>query len=169
MFAIEKFISVLLSASCPNSGRHSFTEMGTQGNQILTIFLLGAGFVGFLFRASTYTPVVDRAKFEAAYITWVVSFCACVLFFTLNLLSEDQSKRPNTLSYMKPCHDVEFVPTHQDVQHSRMLIPTLTGSHQQLLIHQTWRLVADFCSRGCGFVLWFSGFVTLMNSFRMTT
>ena len=80
MFAIEKFISVLLSASCPNSGRHSFTEMGTQGNQILTIFLLGAGFVGFLFRASTYTPVEDRAKFEAAYITWVVSFCACVLF-----------------------------------------------------------------------------------------
>ena len=39
-FAIEKFISVLLSASCPNSGRHSFPEMGTQGNQILTIFLL---------------------------------------------------------------------------------------------------------------------------------
>ena len=41
-------------------------------------------------------------KFEAAYITWVVSFCACVLFFTLNLLSEDQSKRTNTLSYTRP-------------------------------------------------------------------
>jgi len=79
MFAIEKFISVLLSASCPNSGRHS-SKMGTQGNQILTVFLLEAGSVGFLFRTSVYTPVEDRAKFEAAYITWVVSFCACVLF-----------------------------------------------------------------------------------------
>ena len=116
MFAIKKFISVLLSASCPNSGQHSFSKMGTQGNQILTIFLLEADSVGFLFRASVYTLVEDRAKFEAAYITWVVSFCACVLLFTLNLLSEDQSKRPNTLSYVKPCHDVEFFMVGNKIQ-----------------------------------------------------
>ena len=42
-------------------------QNGTQGNQILTIFLLEADSVGFLFRALVYTPVKDRAQFEATY------------------------------------------------------------------------------------------------------
>ena len=108
MFAIEKFISVLLSASCPNSERHYFPEMETQGNQILTIFLLEAGSVGFLFRTSTYTPVEDQAKFEAAYVTWVVSFCVCAQFLLWTCCLRI-NPRGQIQSYMKPCHDVEFV------------------------------------------------------------
>ena len=72
--------------------------MGTQGNQILTIFLLEAGSVGFLFRTSTYTPVEDQAKFEAAcHVGGILLRMRTI--FTLNLLSEDQSKRPNTVIY----------------------------------------------------------------------
>ena len=37
--------------------------------------------MSFLFRASVCTPIKDQAKSEAAYITWVLSICACVLFY----------------------------------------------------------------------------------------
>ena len=80
MFTIEKFISVLvclLSKQCTAL----LPRMETQAYLISMIFLLAAGSVSFLFRASVCTPIEDQAKSEAAYITWVLSICACVLFY----------------------------------------------------------------------------------------
>ena len=76
---------------------------GNPKKPVSTIFLMTAGSVCFFIRASVYAPVQNlRLPISRRWSPFAHAYC-----FTLNLLSEDQFKRPNTLSYTKPCHDVE--------------------------------------------------------------